>query len=389
MKMTCWCTQKNMTGVRAWYKELTKTLFSCGIFCLPLWNFRPDHGGTRGFTIGPSKTDDLPDRMLVSIEKYSGIIYRFLKHPSMFPKDSRLPDIVLSSDGDGHVALCSILRLVHPTFHKHPARFLKNYPRQNGKSFQEYYNLCVDYQQLRAIVFDECRTFDNPNELDMLFDNSSYPAYLHQVTRNEREQPSFATHYKGAQVLQTILKKLTAADSPTNRPQRSQLPPARASARIQFIDTEADELDDIANAAEIDTELTEVAIQDFTIPDLDVPEGQEHLFADYEASIAAINAKPNLAFSAACIVCEGRHSFAECPTLKNQDFLRSHYIRYCQLLRRDRNALNRPAQESTSRGGRGSYPQRQERHVNYVDALFQEPASYETVEDEDFLEGRI
>jgi hypothetical protein len=37
-------------------------------------------------------------------------------------------------------------------------------------------------------------------------------------------------------------------------------------------------------------------------------------------------------------VCGETHRFDACPVLKNTDFLRSHYIRYCQHLKRDASA---------------------------------------------------
>jgi len=54
----------------------------------------------------------------------------------------------------------------------------------------------------------------------------------------------------------------------------------------------------------------------------------------------AIRANPNAAYATNCIVCRGQHRFENCPTLNDHDFLKQHYIRFCQNVRRDQAELS-------------------------------------------------
>ena len=58
----------------------------------------------------------------------------------------------------------------------------------------------------------------------------------------------------------------------------------------------------------------------------------------YAACINRISSEPQQAFDKPCLVCNGSHTFANCPVLQNHDFLKSHYIRFCGLLKRDNQA---------------------------------------------------
>ena len=71
--------------------------------------------------------------------------------------------------------------------------------------------------------------------------------------------------------------------------------------------------------------------------DLEVPNDSEslRLHAIYVATINAVQASNDHNATTSCIVCGGTHRFDSCDVLKNTDFLRGHYIRYCQQLRRD------------------------------------------------------
>ena len=66
----------------------------------------------------------------------------------------------------------------------------------------------------------------------------------------------------------------------------------------------------------------------------DDPQAQE-IAALYHASIYKIKTTPNPVNPLQCIVCNGMHRFDKCEVLQNTDFLRGHYIRFCQQLRRE------------------------------------------------------
>ena len=56
------------------------------------------------------------------------------------------------------------------------------------------------------------------------------------------------------------------------------------------------------------------------------------------AAVYAITATPSKSEQQPCIVCGGEHKFSGCPVLSEPEFLKQHYIRCCQQLRRDATA---------------------------------------------------
>ena len=105
---------------------------------------------------------------------------------------------------------------------------------------------------------------------------------------------------------------------------------------------------------------------------IDVPANDEdaaQLYGHYVAEVCRISSRPNHPDPPNCIVCGDRHRFENCDLLKNTSFLREHYIRVCQLRRRDENLranLNTPS----------SGPMQSANH------------SQQTASDQDFRSGR-
>jgi hypothetical protein len=74
---------------------------------------------------------------------------------------------------------------------------------------------------------------------------------------------------------------------------------------------------------------------------IDVPDTDEDhkVFHVYCAFVYPINPQPDTARDTTCIVCGQSHWFDKCNVLANTDFLRGHYIQYCQQqFRRDATA---------------------------------------------------
>eukprot|EP00980_Cylindrotheca_fusiformis_P000503 scaffold121_cov92-Cylindrotheca_fusiformis.AAC.1 len=272
------------------------------------------------------------------------------KGASRWPKEqkfvvtSSLSNIVKSCDGDGYRALKAIIFQSHPAFHPQPATLVTAYPRQrNDSSLLEYYQLFLDFQQLRAYIHDIELTLDSDSELDVFIKNAKYGEYLNRVTRDERTIFSLKHKYRGPQAIETLSMWLMAPDSPLTLEKRqsgntrptnpapfrrfpSRIPPRSppTTARVNRIDTVNDDiLDNIDFEAELDS--------------IEVPDDRDSktMFHKYCVSVNQIQTSPKSAESSRCIVCNGNHRFADCPVLANQDFLRAHYVRYCQQLRRD------------------------------------------------------
>ena len=124
---------------------------------------------------------------------------------------------------------------------------------------------------------------------------------------------------------------------------------------------------------------------DYAVADvcgIEVPEGQWETYDQYRVAVNSIRRNPELADSPNCIVCGDNHRFAQCPILNNADFLRQHYIRYCQLCNRDRQLRESSAQAPNQ--------QRNNARVNVLDvddfdALMRDDADRDI---EDFQNGR-
>eukprot|EP00980_Cylindrotheca_fusiformis_P005318 scaffold1137_cov65-Cylindrotheca_fusiformis.AAC.1 len=121
MKATIYCDDDSHAGIRAWYAGVTQVGFDYGFYIHPLFCFRANHGGARGFTVGNDPDDDLPRRLEMVINRMAHPLYRFLSKKEMFPKGSRLIDVVKSCEGDGYQALKAILFKSHPAFYDQPS----------------------------------------------------------------------------------------------------------------------------------------------------------------------------------------------------------------------------------------------------------------------------
>jgi hypothetical protein len=223
---------------------------------------------------------------------------------------------------------------------------------------------------------------DDTTELDIFIRNAKYSTYLNRVTRDERRLTSLAHKYTGTQLVETLEKFLMAPDSPALRDGKPRYldqgkayngtgnkyegngnkyegngnkyhgnpnyhgksnygnkfdvnkskfkgtrPPL--ATRINPIHYISEEPGSNDNDEDEDHGLDLSAIH---VPNND--EGRE-VFHVYCASVYRINAQPETARDTTCIVCGQSHRFDKCDILANTEFLRGHYIRYCQQLRRN------------------------------------------------------
>ena len=375
------CRDDTLAGIRNWYVPFQQHLFDNGYYCHPLWCFRRDHGGEWGFTSGDDADDDLPLRMSLPLQRMKQPLYRLLSQKDMFPTGSRIPALVESCNGDGYAALKTILFKAHPVFHDQPSTFITQYPRQRTLSMNQYYQLFKDYLQLRAFVMNMDSSLDNAGEIDIFIKNSRYPEFLNRVTRDERRLAVNAPKYQGRQLLETLNRFLMAPDSPaiadsapakststTNKGKPAAKPSfARrktAAAPAAFISTEPHEMeldddyedlacrihhikvdmDDGSDDESVDSALAE--LQAITIPDA---HDDRMLYHMYSAAVLAIQQKPDMAEKQICIVCGKEHRFVDCQVLKNTEFLKQHYIRYCQQIRREATARAEALNDPTSK----------------------------------------
>ena len=338
------CHNESPVGLRAWYSMLVRHAFDHGIYVHPFYLFQKNHGELRGFTAGPDPTDDLPQRMEIPLTHMSLPLFKFLSKDKMFPTNSPVPDILRSIvDGDGYKALKTIIFSSHPIFQEQPGTLLTAYPRQLDLTLVQYHSQFMDYLQLRAFITNYDSSLDSSTEMDAFIFNTKYNIFLTRVTRDERSSPAKAYKYTSGQILETLTSFLTMADSPameTSSPSRP--PPSSSSSttnrgyqrpssrRVQALTVE-----DASSDAVVRDETLDEIIQD--LHTLEIPDDFEsfRVHTLYTRALYAMQAAPSRDPTSPCIVCAGTHRFNSCPILKNTEFLRGHYIRFCQQARRD------------------------------------------------------
>ena len=403
LECTCPCEDNTHAGVRAWCNEFVQISHDCGCHMHPLWSFRKDHGGPRGFTAGDSADDDLPLRMSISLDRMMSTVQRVLARKDMFPTNSRLRKLVQGSDGDGCELMKQILFKSHPTFRDQPSTLIERYPAQRHRSLQLCHDLFVDCQQLRAFIMDVDNTLDDPFELDVFISNAEHSVFLNRVTQDERRLSSHACKHRKDQIIETLETFLMSPDSPAVlqdmvSKNKCKKPDAnkqvtdrfkgslRKGRPIKAIETDCENLEDADNGSETDnSEVPDASDEDFvlTVNQIEVSEdaASQAALEDYRRLVQRIEADRTQACNKPCVVCGKPHRFADCDVLKNVDFLKAHYIRHCSALRRETDAR---AKEFS--GVAAKLPS----HVklNCIDA-FETGENSETDDDEDFQTGRV
>lgn len=348
------CKDDSHQGLRSWYQTFMRHCMDNGFYVHPFYCFRKDHGGAWGFTAGNDDDDDLPLRMQIPLQKMSQPIFRLLMQKNMFPSDSACTAIIQQCYGDGYKAIKQLVFASHPVFQDQPSTLIMSYPRQRNSSLIKYYNMFLDYMKLRAFISDHPGTLDDDAELDAFIHNAKYADFLNRVTRDERKVAALEHKYTSEQIVETLETFLQAPDSPLIAAQRAEAQQAaRASTTGRAPDTRQPSNRSSTNRRPSRRGVNALGVQDEDVPDLaatstddsldqfaselltmEVPDDPEarKVHTLYAASLYRIDAsKPNQK----CIVCGGQHVFDGCEILKNTDFLRGHYIRYCQQIRRD------------------------------------------------------
>jgi hypothetical protein len=66
-----------------------------------------------------------------------------------------------------------------------------------------------------------------------------------------------------------------------------------------------------------------------------IPPADADLLLDqkYRTAVSALNQRPASA-SSPCLVCGKEHRFDDCPVLKDVDYLKDHYNKFCSFLKR-------------------------------------------------------
>ena len=350
------CRDTSPLGIRTWYHNLGDHLRAHGCFILPFWLFRADSGDT-GFSIGdaPAGAHDLPLMMRLPCLQSSNLIFRYLSSDKIFPADSQLRDIVDASRGDGYRALKQIIYAVHPAFHRAPGILVSAPPIQGDDSILQYVLRFNDYLQLRAFVQNIASSIEDPDQRDLLFNGAKYSDYIAKMARLDLRDPTLAHKFTATHLVETLNAYLKEPDSPLFKDwQKEQYKkiqtmhsqrPSPDFRPIHPVDTASpSDSSESSSASALNTFYDEAMQLEASTDD----ERQlQHLYA---VSLFAVKTNP----ARNCLICGEQHTFDNCPVLNNAAFLRNHFIRFCQFLKRDQNYSRngevwKGGQRSTSR----------------------------------------
>jgi len=276
-----------------------------------------------------------------------------------------------------------------------PATLVTAHPKQKDKSLLECKMEAEDHLQMRAMAQGFSKELDDPNELDIFINDMKHSAFVQRVTRDERRQRALLHKHQGDKLLETLNSVLMMPDCPGNEvvcapravrqvstPPRgtttgartSQIPQLRTrrGARVNAVGAASPNLTDTSGSggarssggSSNRTDSEECYDYDQGAPNEDVPEP----FTNYEEACVnllqievpdredtpsnmltydnhhraalAIRENPNAAHGQHCVACRGQHRFENCPTLNDHDFLKQHYIQFCQNVRRDQAELS-------------------------------------------------
>jgi len=227
-----------------------------------------------------------------------------------------------------------------------------------------------------------------------------YNAFVQRVTRDERRQRAMLHKYQGDKLLETLNSVLMMPDCPgrneaistravrqvstppreaTTGTRTSRIPPLRTrrGARINDVGTSSpssastsgsgsggtsggsggrtdseeyynydqgtpneDDPGPFTNYDEACLNLMKIEV-----PDQDDTPNNMLTYDNYRRAVLAIRENPNAAYLPNCIVCRGQHRLKNCPTLNDHDFLKQHYIRFCQNVHRDQTELSQQRTE--------------------------------------------
>lgn len=362
MKTQIPLTDLSPSGRRRWYAQYSTRMLAKGLFVDPLYALRPDRGQW-GFTIGDSPNDDLPSTMYSLIHGSTGIIYQHLTSTCVLPSNSTLREQLLLANGDGYRALMMIIREVHPAYHPSPAEMVRAFPVQSADDSIEAYHLKFeDYLQLNAYIMNQDYTFNNQNIQDIFVINATHSEWLTDQVACRRTDTRYSSRYTHQHFLSEITSILLLHGSPTRKkpPPTCTTPPTNSWRRqrsqkggrqplgtsaspilINHLGTAADSdpPDEKEPTAEAPSPSNDDSPADTSswfdeIPDTD--EAQS-MAGQMLLCLNRIQAQPDLATAKTCIFCKQPHSFAECPVVAHEKYLRNLAVRVQQWMDREAN----------------------------------------------------
>ena len=394
----------SFVGIRTWYDELMNTMHDHGVYVHPFWAFRPACTASWGFEAQNSQIEpdrDLPYELRDTLVAMSGAIYAHLSKPGTFTKESELHTLLETCPGDGYRVLKLIVLRTHPGYQEQPGVYLRQYPQQQKDESLLYFSLVFkDYLFLQGYVFGMVQSLNDEDTQDIFISSCRYANYLTRRTREKRLIS--AASFRQDTIVDTLTQFLESFDSPLQHDREMEKQRARLEKTKLFVkkpfssplgrkkvtkvnainagpeeptmaivpyqgSTEEETSDN--DELFVDALESETGIQDYEssqvhaifaskmedieleMMGLDMPEDSKEAIIHDRFCFAISQAKedPKKVFVGDCIVCRKQHTFDNCPILKDHEFLKNHYIQFCQLLRKHQRSLNNTTSGETKK----------------------------------------
>jgi hypothetical protein len=207
------CLDVSPHGLRSWYRLFSGHGNSCGIYIVPYELFAKGHGGAIGFDFGI----DIPQFKSGYFFDWQNDILRALQHSSMFPLNSEPAQRAMGRQ-NGYYTIMAILTDSHPSFIEHPITLCKDWPCQKAaQTIFDFHTEFVEAIRLRAIFMNDTQDLNSPLMLSTFMHNCLHSAYLLQVSRIDRQDPTSAHLFNPGTIAITLNTYLNNVDSPTRR----------------------------------------------------------------------------------------------------------------------------------------------------------------------------
>jgi hypothetical protein len=345
---------------RKWYETFCKHCLQYGVYVHPWLLFEKDHGGFTGFECSDTPSGDLPQRLETYIQTCSLELSRLLGVKGMFPEGSEYFALLGTHYGKGHVFLRAFIEPDHPSFKLSPRLMIKSFPTQEPyETIMSFWNRFDDHLKLCALINDEYINMGDFGTQDVFIDNCLDAIFFASEARRERGVRTLAHKFQADAIVNTIISYTSLPDYRPNR--RNTIVPhtqkyltryqnAKTGTALPVIGNVPKSLKSLYADASAELDMVVNAIYTSTILDEDKKENNilqmESLpldenaidpssYARYFATVNKVAGNPQLARCNPCLVCGELHTFDNCPVLKNNDFLKGHYIKFLSFLKRD------------------------------------------------------
>jgi hypothetical protein len=264
---------------------------------------------------------------------------------------------VKRASGDGYESLHAMMFHVLPILDPLAASKLTEYPTQEKhESMSEFYRRYMDFLRNRALIMDIPADLTLVKEMDIFISKTYHCKWLLSVTRNERADPTQSHKYTGEQIANTLSTFLAQLDSPALSEKLTLREKPTSTAGIHHTNTGKTwtynrnrDNDQTRNSRQQRVNNIQFGhnynrfsplqddeeSEDDTESEEALASLQAEFFQMYQRGINVIKADTKAMDRRPCVVCKGHHTFADCGVLNDHEFLKTHYINFCQQVRRE------------------------------------------------------